>query len=201
MDIQKLKVTIELWQKEKWIVARIPELDIVARGETIEKAKENLMEVVPYVLAEFNTPEVILALTESKDNGNMYSAFSLLWLKGLQYNNLCKEFINISKLGLPQDGNIPEFYLKALCKWGKYYGALSCYYESDIFSNCLVDVPSISVLDRVILSLFPEETPVVNTNEKDSILLRQFEHLDNWLGKNKSNIIWDDIKNKYYIKK
>ncbi|OIP29540.1 MAG: hypothetical protein COW04_02940 [Deltaproteobacteria bacterium CG12_big_fil_rev_8_21_14_0_65_43_10] len=52
MDIQKLKVTIELWQKEKWIVARIPELDIVARGETIEKAKENLMEVVKIQFAE-----------------------------------------------------------------------------------------------------------------------------------------------------
>ena len=52
MDIQKLKVTIELWQKEKWIVTRIPELDIVARGETIEKAKENLMEVVKIQFAE-----------------------------------------------------------------------------------------------------------------------------------------------------
>jgi predicted RNase H-like HicB family nuclease len=52
MDIQKLKVTIELWQKEKWIIARIPELDIVAQGETIEKAKENLMEVVRIQFAE-----------------------------------------------------------------------------------------------------------------------------------------------------
>ena len=52
MDIQKLKVTIELWQKEEWIVARIPELDIVAQGETIEKAKENLMEVAKIQFAE-----------------------------------------------------------------------------------------------------------------------------------------------------
>ena len=52
MDIQKLKVTIELWQKEKWVIARIPELDIVAQGETIEKAKENLMEVARIQFAE-----------------------------------------------------------------------------------------------------------------------------------------------------
>lgn len=32
MDIQQLKVTIELWQKEEWIVARILELDIVFRN-------------------------------------------------------------------------------------------------------------------------------------------------------------------------
>ncbi|MCG2709434.1 MAG: hypothetical protein L6246_03805 [Thermodesulfovibrionales bacterium] len=51
MDIQQLKVTIELWQKEKWIIARIPELDFIAQGETIEKAKENLKEVTRIQLA------------------------------------------------------------------------------------------------------------------------------------------------------
>ncbi len=49
---KKLKVTIELWQKEKWVIARIPELDFVAQGQTIEEAKKNLNEVVKIQLAE-----------------------------------------------------------------------------------------------------------------------------------------------------
>lgn len=49
---RKLKVTIELWQKEKWVIARIPELDFVAQGQTIEEAKKNLNEVVKIQLAE-----------------------------------------------------------------------------------------------------------------------------------------------------
>ena len=52
MDIQQLKVTIELWQKEKWVIARIPELDFIAQGQTIEEAKKNLNEVVKIQLAE-----------------------------------------------------------------------------------------------------------------------------------------------------
>lgn len=43
---QHLKVTIELWQKGKWFLAKIPELDFIAQGRTIEEAKENLNEVV-----------------------------------------------------------------------------------------------------------------------------------------------------------
>jgi predicted RNase H-like HicB family nuclease len=49
---KKLKVTIELWQKEKWVIARIPELDFIAQGQTIEEAKKNLNEVVKIQLAE-----------------------------------------------------------------------------------------------------------------------------------------------------
>jgi predicted RNase H-like HicB family nuclease len=42
----KLKATIELWQKGKWCVAKVPELDFVAQGLTIEEAKANLIEVI-----------------------------------------------------------------------------------------------------------------------------------------------------------
>ena len=42
----KLKATIELWQKGKWCVAKVPELDFVAQGMTIEEAKANLIEVI-----------------------------------------------------------------------------------------------------------------------------------------------------------
>ena len=42
----QIKTTIELWQKGKWVVAKIPELDFVTQGRTIEEAKSNLKEVV-----------------------------------------------------------------------------------------------------------------------------------------------------------
>jgi len=48
----KLKATIELWQKGKWCIAKMPELDFVAQGRTIEEAKKNLTEVVNIQFAE-----------------------------------------------------------------------------------------------------------------------------------------------------
>lgn len=48
----KLKATIELWQKEKWCIAKMPELDFIAQGETIEEAKANLNEVIRIQFAE-----------------------------------------------------------------------------------------------------------------------------------------------------
>jgi predicted RNase H-like HicB family nuclease len=48
----KLKATIELWQKEKWCIARLPELDFVAQGKTLDEAKKNLIEVIKIQFAE-----------------------------------------------------------------------------------------------------------------------------------------------------
>ena len=48
----KLKATIELWQKGKWCIAKIPELDFVAQGDTIEEARTNLAEVIRIQFAE-----------------------------------------------------------------------------------------------------------------------------------------------------
>jgi len=48
----KLKATIELWQRGKWCIAKIPELDFLAQGKTIEEAKSNLLEVVKIQFAE-----------------------------------------------------------------------------------------------------------------------------------------------------
>ncbi len=42
----QIKTTIELWQKGKWVIAKIPELDFVTQGRTIDEAKSNLKEVV-----------------------------------------------------------------------------------------------------------------------------------------------------------
>lgn len=48
----KLRATIELWQKEKRCIAKIPELDFVAQGKTAEEAKANLNEVIRIQFAE-----------------------------------------------------------------------------------------------------------------------------------------------------
>ncbi|MGO9013757.1 MAG: type II toxin-antitoxin system HicB family antitoxin [Dissulfurispiraceae bacterium] len=42
----QIRTTIELWQKGKWVIAKMPELDFVTQGRTIEEAKSNLKEVV-----------------------------------------------------------------------------------------------------------------------------------------------------------
>ena len=47
-----LKATIELWQKGKWCIAKLPELDFVAQGPTLDEAKANLLEVVNIQFAE-----------------------------------------------------------------------------------------------------------------------------------------------------
>jgi len=41
-----LKVTIEIWQKDRWYVARCPELDFVSQGLTQTEARHNLMELI-----------------------------------------------------------------------------------------------------------------------------------------------------------
>jgi predicted RNase H-like HicB family nuclease len=48
----KLKATIELWQKGRWCIAKAPELDFVAQGETIEEAKATLVEVISIQFSE-----------------------------------------------------------------------------------------------------------------------------------------------------
>jgi predicted RNase H-like HicB family nuclease len=48
----KIQATIELWQKGNWCLAKVPELDFIAQGKTIEEAKENLIEVVSIQIAE-----------------------------------------------------------------------------------------------------------------------------------------------------
>ena len=41
-----LNITIELWQKGAWYIAKSPELDFVSQGKTREEAKKNLIEVI-----------------------------------------------------------------------------------------------------------------------------------------------------------
>ena len=41
-----LNITIEIWQKSAWFIAKCPELDFVSQGKTREMAKKNLLEVI-----------------------------------------------------------------------------------------------------------------------------------------------------------
>lgn len=41
-----LQITIEVWKKGSWYLAKTPELDFVTQGKTPEEAKKNLFEVI-----------------------------------------------------------------------------------------------------------------------------------------------------------
>jgi predicted RNase H-like HicB family nuclease len=49
-----LKITIEIWQKGRWYVARCPELDFVSQGATQTEARHNLLEVIQIQFEEMN---------------------------------------------------------------------------------------------------------------------------------------------------
>jgi predicted RNase H-like HicB family nuclease len=42
----KLELSIQIWKKGSWFIARCPELDFVSQGRTKDEAKHNLMEVI-----------------------------------------------------------------------------------------------------------------------------------------------------------
>ena len=42
----ELYITIEVWQRENWFVAKCPELDFVSQGDTRSAARNNLLEVI-----------------------------------------------------------------------------------------------------------------------------------------------------------
>jgi predicted RNase H-like HicB family nuclease len=42
----KVKMTIEIWSKGQWYIAKCPELDFISQGRDPEEAKRNLLEVV-----------------------------------------------------------------------------------------------------------------------------------------------------------
>jgi predicted RNase H-like HicB family nuclease len=52
LEIMELNITIELWQKGNWYLARSPELDFIAQGRTVEEAKGNLLEIIKIQFTE-----------------------------------------------------------------------------------------------------------------------------------------------------
>jgi predicted RNase H-like HicB family nuclease len=54
---------VEIVKKGKWYVARVPELDFVTQGSTIDEAKKNILELVEIQfeeMKEMNTIEEYL---------------------------------------------------------------------------------------------------------------------------------------------
>lgn len=49
-----LKITIEVWRKGKWFVAKCPELDFASQGKTHDEAKKNLLEVIQIQFEEMH---------------------------------------------------------------------------------------------------------------------------------------------------
>ena len=50
--MKTLKITIEFWREGNLYLARSPELDMVAQGDSLEKAKGDLLEVIEIQLEE-----------------------------------------------------------------------------------------------------------------------------------------------------
>ena len=50
----EINITIEVWQKGKWFIAKCPELDFISQGTTREEAKKNLLEVIQIQFEEMN---------------------------------------------------------------------------------------------------------------------------------------------------
>ena len=48
----RVRATVELWQKGKWFLAKVPELDFVAQGKTMDEARANRNEVISIQLRE-----------------------------------------------------------------------------------------------------------------------------------------------------
>ena len=69
----KLNISIEIWQKKRYFVAKCPELDFITQGKTKNEARRNLLEVIDIQfeeMAEDNTLEGYLAeCGYEKENG------------------------------------------------------------------------------------------------------------------------------------
>ena len=50
-----INITIEIWQKGKWYVARCPELDFISQGQSPDEAKRNLQEVIQIQIEEMES--------------------------------------------------------------------------------------------------------------------------------------------------
>ena len=48
----ELNVSIEIWKKEKYYLAKCPELNFISQGRTVEEARHNIFEVIDIQLEE-----------------------------------------------------------------------------------------------------------------------------------------------------
>jgi predicted RNase H-like HicB family nuclease len=50
----KLELSVQIWKKGLWFIARCPELDFVSQGRTRDESKHNLMEVIEIQFEEMS---------------------------------------------------------------------------------------------------------------------------------------------------
>ena len=50
----EINITIEVWKKGKWFIAKCPELDFISQGATRDEAKKNLLEVIQIQFEEMD---------------------------------------------------------------------------------------------------------------------------------------------------
>lgn len=44
--MKRLNITIEIWHKGSYYLAKAPELDFISQGSTFDEAKKNLFEII-----------------------------------------------------------------------------------------------------------------------------------------------------------
>ena len=55
----RLDITIEIWQKENYFIAKCPELDFISQGRTRDEARQNLLEVIEIQFEEMADMETL----------------------------------------------------------------------------------------------------------------------------------------------
>ncbi len=72
--MRKISITIEIWQKGSYYLAKAPELDFISQGATFDEAKKNLLEVIKIQfqeMKEMGTLEEYLSECDFKLRGDM----------------------------------------------------------------------------------------------------------------------------------
>jgi predicted RNase H-like HicB family nuclease len=81
-----LKVTIEIWQKDRWYVARCPELDFVSQGLTQSEARRNLLELIQIQFEEMTALGTLEDyLLECEKTGHWFHSQKWSALNDLQF--------------------------------------------------------------------------------------------------------------------
>ena len=78
----RLPLTIEVWKKGTWYLARTPELDFISQGRTEEEAKKNLFEVIRIQFDEMKKmgtlEDYLLECGYENENDNMISKTEII---------------------------------------------------------------------------------------------------------------------------
>ena len=74
----KISITIEIFKKGKWYIARTPELDFVSQGYTPEEAKKNLLEVIEIQFEEMKDMGTLKDYLEECGYGDVEDPIELI---------------------------------------------------------------------------------------------------------------------------